>query len=320
MGRFQRSIPDAEWAVLQLLWDEGPTTVRRLTDVLYPRGGPSEYATVHKLLEHLTAKALVRRQRGKAGGWSFQAAVARDDVLGKELEAFVEKMCGGSLQPLLTNLVPREAADRGRAARSACPGRGARRGGAVRERTRRRQVMNTLLELALSNALLAGLLAVLAAVVGVVVRRPALSHSLWLLVLLKLATPSLLPIPVPWPQADEEIPSAVAAAVDDPSDLTLLADPTVEASEGLPMPEEELPAGASMAAIPEKRHAEPEGPSPALLLAACRDLLVPVWAAGASLVCLDGLAHCPVPAPPWASPPGAEHCKNRPACWASGWG
>lgn len=104
MGRHLRHIPDAEWAVLQLLWDEGPATVRRLTDVLYPKGGPSEYATVHKLLERLKEKGHVRRER-KAGGWVFQASVAREEVLGRELEVLVEKMCGGSLQPLLTNLV-----------------------------------------------------------------------------------------------------------------------------------------------------------------------------------------------------------------------
>jgi predicted transcriptional regulator len=104
MARFLQNITDAEWAVLQLLWDEGPAPVRRLTDVLYPKGGASEYATVHKLLERLASKGYVRRQR-KAGVFLFEAAVDRDDLLGRELESLVEKMCGGSLQPLLTNLV-----------------------------------------------------------------------------------------------------------------------------------------------------------------------------------------------------------------------
>ncbi len=98
------NITDAEWAVVQLLWDEGPATVRKLTDVLYPKGGPSEYATVHKLLERLEAKGFVGRER-KEGPYVFKAAVARDEVLGRQLEALVDKMCGGSLQPLLTSLV-----------------------------------------------------------------------------------------------------------------------------------------------------------------------------------------------------------------------
>jgi len=78
--------------------------VRRLTELLYPSGGASEQGTVYKLLERLEAKACVRRDRS-GGVYEFRAAVARDDVIGRELEALVEKMCGGSLQPLLSNLV-----------------------------------------------------------------------------------------------------------------------------------------------------------------------------------------------------------------------
>jgi predicted transcriptional regulator len=104
MGSGTPNIPDAEWAVLQLLWERGPATVRQLLDILYPKGGPSEYATAHKLLERLQAKGLVRRDRHE-GAYLFEAAVARDEVIGQQLEALVEKMCNGSLQALLTNLV-----------------------------------------------------------------------------------------------------------------------------------------------------------------------------------------------------------------------
>jgi predicted transcriptional regulator len=104
MSRTLPNVTDAELSVLHLLWDHGPQTVRQLTDVLYPRGGPSEYATVHKLLERLEAKGFVARARS-GGVFHFRAAVARDEVIGQQLEALVDKMCGGSLQTLLTNLV-----------------------------------------------------------------------------------------------------------------------------------------------------------------------------------------------------------------------
>ena len=42
-----------ELDVLRALWEDGPATIRALTDRLYPRGGASEYATVQKLLERL---------------------------------------------------------------------------------------------------------------------------------------------------------------------------------------------------------------------------------------------------------------------------
>src|SRR6266567_2513865 len=95
-------VTDAEVAVLQRLWDAGPATVRRLRDALYPGGGPSEHATVHKLLERLETKGYVGRTRAD-GALVFTALVERDEVLGRQLEALLDKMGGGSLQPLLTN-------------------------------------------------------------------------------------------------------------------------------------------------------------------------------------------------------------------------
>ena len=79
-------------------------TVRQLADVLYAKGGPSEYATVHKLLERLETKGYVRR--GREGGANVvRAAVGRDEAVGRQLEALAAKTSGGSLRALLTNLV-----------------------------------------------------------------------------------------------------------------------------------------------------------------------------------------------------------------------
>ncbi len=56
--------------------------------------------------------------------------------------------------------------------------------------------MDALLRLLLTNAAAAGLLAVLAFAVSRVVRRPALAHGLWLVALLKLVTPPVVPLPL----------------------------------------------------------------------------------------------------------------------------
>jgi beta-lactamase regulating signal transducer with metallopeptidase domain len=70
--------------------------------------------------------------------------------------------------------------------------------------------MHTLLETGLSNAFMATVLAGLAFVASRFTRRPALAHVLWLLVLVKLVTPPLVPIHLPWPDsiinaADEKV-------------------------------------------------------------------------------------------------------------------
>ena len=64
MARTPQDVTDAELAVLQVLWEQGPATIRQLTDRLYPEGKTSHYATVQKLLERLQAKGCVSRDRG----------------------------------------------------------------------------------------------------------------------------------------------------------------------------------------------------------------------------------------------------------------
>lgn len=104
MARQPLDLPDAELAVVQALWDQGPATIRQLTAILYPRGSDAHYATVQKLLERLEIKRCVRRDRS---GWAhvFRASIDRDELIGRRLEAVADRLCGGSLTPLLTNLV-----------------------------------------------------------------------------------------------------------------------------------------------------------------------------------------------------------------------
>jgi beta-lactamase regulating signal transducer with metallopeptidase domain len=71
--------------------------------------------------------------------------------------------------------------------------------------------MHRLLEIILSNAVVATLLAVAIAAFCRVCRRPALAHKLWLLVLIKLITPPVVTISLPWP-APAEIQGSSSAA------------------------------------------------------------------------------------------------------------
>ena len=104
MARTPRDITDAELSVLEVLWDDGPATIRRLTDVLYMPPSVAHYATVQKLLERLESKGCVVRDRSLAIH-IFSAAISREVLIGRRLQAVAEKLCGGSLTPLMTNLV-----------------------------------------------------------------------------------------------------------------------------------------------------------------------------------------------------------------------
>jgi len=109
MPRTPRDVTEAELAVLRVLWDEGPQSVRGLADTL--RG---HAATVQKLLERLEDKGWVDRDRS-GPVQLFRAAADRDDLIGRRLRGIAEELCEGSMTPLLSHLVQSErltAADR----------------------------------------------------------------------------------------------------------------------------------------------------------------------------------------------------------------
>ena len=108
MERVLQDVTDAELAVLQVLWEQGPQTIRRLTDLLYPDGTDAHYATVQKLLDRLEVKGHVRRDR-RTHAHVFAAVTSRELLVGQRLRAMAEKLCGGMMAPLLTHLVKAEA-------------------------------------------------------------------------------------------------------------------------------------------------------------------------------------------------------------------
>ena len=97
-------VTDAELAALRHLWDHGPSTRRQIADALYPGGTPAHYTTVQKLLERLEAKRYVR-SRLAGGVRTFTAAAGRDALIRRRLRDVADKLCGGAVAPLLTNLV-----------------------------------------------------------------------------------------------------------------------------------------------------------------------------------------------------------------------
>jgi beta-lactamase regulating signal transducer with metallopeptidase domain len=116
--------------------------------------------------------------------------------------------------------------------------------------------VDTFLQVGLSNAVAAAALALLAVAAGAVCRRPALAHGLWLLVLLKLLTPPLVRVPVPWP-------AAAPAEAPETARVEVVSEPALpEPNEG-PAPAAQGPAAAQAAAPPVA-----EGPAEAALLPA----------------------------------------------------
>ncbi len=87
---------NAELAILGVLWQRGPSTVRDVHDALRAvRGGTVGYTTVLKLLQIMTEKKLVKRDT-RARTHVYSAAASEATTRGHLLSDLVDRAFGGS--------------------------------------------------------------------------------------------------------------------------------------------------------------------------------------------------------------------------------
>jgi BlaI family penicillinase repressor len=98
------SISETERAVLKVLWDRGPGTVREILAELNEQGFQWAYTTVQTLLNRLVAKSYVLTDRGGAAH-VFRAAISRNELLQQKLNNLAETYCEGVSSPLVLALV-----------------------------------------------------------------------------------------------------------------------------------------------------------------------------------------------------------------------
>ncbi len=104
MPRQTRTVTGTEFAILNVLWDRGPTTVREIVEAIYEQHTHSLHASVKSLLERLTDKKyVVCEVRGPAH--LFSATVDREVFVSQQLQTLADSNFGGSLTPLLLTLV-----------------------------------------------------------------------------------------------------------------------------------------------------------------------------------------------------------------------
>ena len=98
----KRALPkptDAELAILRVLWEHGPRTVREVTDALQVERGTG-YTTALKLLQIMHDKGLVRRDDSQRT--HVYSAVAAAEVTQQQLvRDLLDKAFGGSAQQLV---------------------------------------------------------------------------------------------------------------------------------------------------------------------------------------------------------------------------
>lgn len=104
MPRPTRTVTETEFAILNVLWNGGLTTVRGIVEAIYQEHTHSLHASVKSLLERLADKDFVVCQR-QGGVHLFSATVARETFVAQQLQMLADSNFGGSLTPLLNTLV-----------------------------------------------------------------------------------------------------------------------------------------------------------------------------------------------------------------------
>ena len=85
---------DAELAILRVLWDRGPSTVRQVHDVL-STDRPAAYTTALKLLQIMTEKGLVERDE-RDRTHIYRARLSEEVTQRQLVRDLLERAFGGS--------------------------------------------------------------------------------------------------------------------------------------------------------------------------------------------------------------------------------
>jgi BlaI family penicillinase repressor len=100
-SKVKQTLTPLELEIMQVLWQNGPSTV---TEVIPKLKAELAYTTVQTMLMVLLRKGKVKRtQEGRA--FRYRPAVSRERASGNALEDLVRRMFGGSAEALLMAMV-----------------------------------------------------------------------------------------------------------------------------------------------------------------------------------------------------------------------
>jgi BlaI family transcriptional regulator, penicillinase repressor len=93
-----RDIPQAEFEVMEVLWQKGEATVKEV-QALLGKDRKSAYTTVATLLTRLKEKGYVSAEE-RSFAYVFRPLVPRERVVRYKLDDLVRRVLGGKLAPL----------------------------------------------------------------------------------------------------------------------------------------------------------------------------------------------------------------------------
>ncbi len=100
----------SELAILQLLWDRGPLTVRQVHDTLSEQKEVG-YTTTLKTMQVMLERNFLRRE-AQGRGHLYYAAIAQGATQDKLLDTFLQRAFGGSVKGLVMRALGNHKASR----------------------------------------------------------------------------------------------------------------------------------------------------------------------------------------------------------------
>ncbi len=99
-------IGEAEFEVMEVLWDTAPLTASEVAERVPADRGWS-MATVKTMLGRLLAKGVLAHQED-GRRYLYRPAVTRDDYLAHESSRLIDRLFGGKITPLVAHLAQRD--------------------------------------------------------------------------------------------------------------------------------------------------------------------------------------------------------------------
>ena len=98
---------DRELEILQVLWEQGPSTARDIYEVLHKKS-KTAYNSVLTILTIMLGKNLVNRD-DSAKSHVYEAKYSKSDMEGKLVKTFMDSVFGGSAMRLVTRALSLKA-------------------------------------------------------------------------------------------------------------------------------------------------------------------------------------------------------------------
>ncbi|HWV98832.1 MAG TPA: BlaI/MecI/CopY family transcriptional regulator [Candidatus Acidoferrum sp.] len=100
-------ISETEWEIMKVIWAQAPCSAGLIIETLTRRDATWHPRTVKAFLSRLVRKkALGFKKEGRA--YLYRPLVRQEDCVDAASESFLDRVFGGSLQPMLAHFVDRK--------------------------------------------------------------------------------------------------------------------------------------------------------------------------------------------------------------------